>query len=158
MRKITKRSLAITTAAVVAVGGGAAAWAAWSVSNSATASVQAGSASQVQIEGAVLNGPLVPGAGTGVTFTVKNTNPFRVKVTGVTATGFTTTKAACANSNFQAGSGTVPEFELDAQDGANATRTIIWNNAIKLKADPSNECQNAPVQFKVNVEAASLDS
>jgi hypothetical protein len=75
MRKITKRSLAITTAAVVAVGGGAAAWAAWSVSNSATASVSSGSAVPVQIEGAVLPGPLLPGPGTGVQFTVRNSKP-----------------------------------------------------------------------------------
>jgi hypothetical protein len=154
MRKITKRSIAITTAAVVAVGGGAAAWAAWSVSSSATASAQAGSAVPVQIVNAVLTGPLIPGPGTGVRFRVENTNPFAVNVSAATLTQFATTKSGCGSGNFQAGEGTFPgPLAIPAGNGAD----ITWDNAVKLKANPDNDCQGAPLTFSVNVTAASVD-
>jgi hypothetical protein len=155
MRKITKRSLAITTAAVVAVGGGAAAWAAWSVSNHATASVKSGSATPVQIVNAALTGPLIPGPGTGVQFRINNPNPFPIRVTAATLTGFNTDKPGCDDDNFVAGTGAFTPIETI---GANGGTNVVWANAIKLKNSPHTDCQNADVTFEVNVTAESKDS
>jgi hypothetical protein len=156
MRKITKRSAAVITAAVVAVGGGAAAWAAWSVSGSATASASAGSAAPVGVVNAQLTGPLVPGAGTGVQFKVTNTNPFKVRVTGASLSDFATTQTGCNADNFEAIAGAAfTPFNLEANAGEH---TYTWANSIKLKANPDNACQGAPITFKVSVNAESLDS
>ncbi|MBL7254934.1 hypothetical protein [Paractinoplanes lichenicola] len=156
MRKNTKRSVAAVAAAVVAIGGGAAAWAAWTVSNSATASASAGSATPVGIVDAKLTGPLVPGPGTGVEFTVNNTNPFRVLVTGASLSGFATTQDGCDADNFVAiEDAAFNSFELEANAG---THTYTWNNSIKLKDNPDDACKGAPITFQVSVDAESLDS
>jgi hypothetical protein len=154
MRKITKRSIAITTAAVVAVGGGAAAWAAWTVSGSATASANAGSAVPVTVVNAGLIGPLIPGPGTGVKFRVENPNAFTVRVSGATLGAFASARESCPSDNFVAGPGSmVGTVDIPAGNGAD----IGWNNAVKLKASPDDACQGAPLTFSVNVTAASID-
>ncbi|HEY0000959.1 MAG TPA: hypothetical protein VGB74_10935 [Actinoplanes sp.] len=160
MRKITKRSAAIAAAIVVAVGGGGAAWAAWTVNNSATASASSGSALPVQIEGAALTRPLVPGSSTGVKFTVKNPNPFKVSVTGITLTNFATSKLGCTADTFLMVPGAaVTPFQIPAKTGADTpTTTVTFDNSIKLKANPSTSCQGAPITFKVNVAGESVDS
>src|SRR4051794_32051074 len=56
MRKITKRSAAVLTAAVIAVGGAGAAWAAWSLTGAGTANAKSATvlplkANSVDVEG-----------------------------------------------------------------------------------------------------------
>jgi hypothetical protein len=84
MRKITKRSAAIITASVVALGGGAA-WAAssWflSGSNSGTATGATVQPVDVQLEAI---GTLYPGLAQNAKFIAKNPNAYPVKITGIT--------------------------------------------------------------------------
>jgi hypothetical protein len=85
MRKITKRSAAIATAAVLGVGGagGAAAWAAgWFKGHG---SVTATTATVQDLEArATLAGNLYPGKTVNADASVKNTNEYPVKLTGLT--------------------------------------------------------------------------
>jgi hypothetical protein len=150
MRKITKRSAAIIGATVIAIGGGAA-WAAWSVSGSATASASAGTASAVQVTGAVLTGPLLPGDPTGVSFQVYNPNSFTVDLTGAGLSGFATTQSGCANSNFVATPTTFAPTTLIAGE----TKTVVLAGSVGLKPDADNACQGAPITFTVSVNAES---
>jgi hypothetical protein len=85
MRKITKRSAAIATAAVLGVGGagGAAAWAAgWFKGHG---SVTATTASIQDLQATVLlTDKLYPGKSTSASASVMNTNEYPVKLTGLT--------------------------------------------------------------------------
>ena len=83
MRKITKRSAIIASAAVVVVGGAGAAFAAWSLNSSETVTSTAESASPLVVSGQTLVGTLYPGSINGVQFNAHNPNKFPVKVTGI---------------------------------------------------------------------------
>jgi hypothetical protein len=155
MRRITKRSLAIGTAVVVAVGGGAAAWATWTTNGTAQATVQSGSAVPVSVTEVALIGSLIPGHPAGVSFKIANPNGFGVHVSGATLSGFSTSKSGCSNSNFQAVED-APFTPFDMTANANPA-PVNWANSIKLAASPNNACQDAPVTFTVTVNAESND-
>lgn len=98
MRKITKRSAAIGAASLLAVGAGAAAWAAgWGVTGAGTASASTSAIKPLSAT-AELNGNVYPGKVTTATIKVTNTNDFPVNLTGVTPGTFSATKKVGAGS------------------------------------------------------------
>ena len=105
MRKITKRSAAVIGAAVIAIGGGAAAWAAggWSVSGSGTGDASAASINLLSAPSPMGPLPVSPGLVTTVTTKVNNPNDFpvllnsnNVSPTDVVVTGGTSPANASA--------------------------------------------------------------
>jgi hypothetical protein len=108
MRKITKRSAIIATAAVVAIGGGAAAWAAgWNIGGTGTGDASAASITPLTAAIDLGSTTVYPGLVVNVTGKVNNPNDFPVQVTdanvvptGVVVTGGTAPSdaGACQNS------------------------------------------------------------
>jgi hypothetical protein len=162
MRKITKRSAIIATAAVVAVGGAGAAFAAWSLNGSGDASTTAGSASPLTVSGVQVVGTLVPGSKASVQFTAQNPNSFPVKISGIQYSDVVVTGAGmtgCPTNNLQqVGLTDAPlptDLALPASPAGGSTKTITYANSVRLKANPDNGCQNATFSFKVNLTVAS---
>jgi|tagenome__1003787_1003787.scaffolds.fasta_scaffold20974788_4 hypothetical protein len=92
MRKITKRSAAITAATVIAIGGGAAAWAAangWDITGTGTGDASAATITPLTASSDMGSVKVYPGLVATVAATVNNPNDFPVKLntTDVTPTG-----------------------------------------------------------------------
>ncbi|WP_433792073.1 LEA type 2 family protein [Actinoplanes sp. CA-252034] len=159
MRKITKRSAAVITAAVVAVGAAGAAWAVWGVNGVGTASASAGNVLPLGVGTAItLNPPaFFPGSQHSVAFTVTNPNPFPVEIQGITITDIDSGSAACADDNVLAVAGATPAAGAVLEIPANTTipQSVTYNNAIRMIADAANGCKTVPFTFKVNVQAGS---
>ncbi|MCM4077025.1 hypothetical protein [Paractinoplanes hotanensis] len=157
MRKITKRSAAVITAAVVAVGGGAAAWAAWSVSTTSSAVATTGSAAPVEVTASALSPALVPGNKASVQVTLRNPNNFLVKVKKVEITSITTTKTGCGNGNFAFTKPEITELTLSPVSVQGDTQNVTLTDAVSLKNDPNNACQEAEVTVNYKVDAESTE-
>ena len=161
MRKITKRSAAVITAAVVAVGGAGAAWAAWSLNSAVDASSTAGSAAPLSVTGVQVVGTLLPGSTNAVSFTAKNPNNFPVKITGISYGNVTATNgnsgAACSPSNLQsiAGAALPGNLEFNPVNVSGDTQTIVYNNSVRLQPNPDDACQGSTFSFKVNLTVVS---
>jgi hypothetical protein len=157
MRKITKRSAAVITAVVVAVGGAGAAWAVWLSTANGTVEGTAGAAGEVKVTSATVDGAVVPGNPADVKITVKNENSYPVRVTGMDFGDITSSDADCAAGSTFEYNGT---FDLSGFGtiGQGASFTYTWTDGIKLSADPDNDCQGAPFAFAVDVTAASAAS
>jgi hypothetical protein len=98
MRKLTKRSAAIIAASVIAVGGGAAAWAVngWNITGSGTAT--AASSNVVPMNADItLSGNVFPGRSLTAVALVDNSNEFPVLLTGLTPGAVTVTKGGAPN-------------------------------------------------------------
>jgi hypothetical protein len=157
MRKITKRSIAIVAASAIAVGGGAAAWAMWTSTGTASVSATAGSAAPLGVSATSVTGTLVPGSKGNVLFTVTNDNNYPVQVNALSLGGFAADSlAACdAAATFQqAASATLPS-SLSTPIAAHTSIPVTWNDAIELKADPDNDCQDQGFHFTVSMAAVS---
>ena len=157
MRKITKRSLAIGTAVVVAVGGAGAAFAAWSLNSTHGTSTAAGSASPLTVSNLVIDGTLVPGTPVSVKFSAHNPNSFPVKVSAITFSDVRTSTDACSPSNLITNpSATLPTNLTFAKAGAGGdSQDINYVNVLQLKTDPQDGCQKATFAFNVNLAVAS---
>ena len=159
MRKITKRSAAIITATVVAVGGAGAAWAAWSLNSSTSAEATAGTAAPLTVTGVTITGTLVPGSVNGVTFNARNTNSFPVQISNIVYNTVTTDKADCSPGNLQQISAAALPAPADltlAEAGTSGDNKVItYANSLRLKSNPDNGCQGAKFSFKVNLTVAS---
>jgi hypothetical protein len=160
MRKITKRSAAIITAAVVAVGGAGAAWASWFSSKTVDVGATSGKSLPLGVEAVSLTGPaLVPGKTQGITFKVTNPNSYPVKMKTFSHGDFTTTKATCDASSFVVPAGFVvpPAFYTTTIQGEK-TATFTWDGFASLSADPDNDCQDAPFKVSITVDGESAAS
>jgi len=160
MRKITKRSVAIITATVVAVGGAGAAWAAWSLNSSTSAEATAGTAAPLTVTGVTITGTLVPGSVGGVTFNARNTNSFPVQISNITYADITTDKSGdCpANNLQQVDNAPLPAaaaLTLAAAGSSGDNKAIAYPGSLRLKPNPDNGCQGAKFSFKVNLTVAS---
>ncbi|MEV4350383.1 hypothetical protein AB0J83_38495 [Actinoplanes sp. NPDC049596] len=90
MRKMTKRSAIITATAVLAVGAGAAAWAAngWTIGGTGSGTAEAADIIPLTAS-ATVAGKVYPGFKTTMALRVKNDNSFPVQLTApITPTGF----------------------------------------------------------------------
>jgi hypothetical protein len=161
MRKITKRSAVIVTAAVVAVGGAGAAFAAWSLNSSKDASTVAGKATPLNVTNLQIAGTLVPGTPVSVKFDAANPNSFPVAVSNITFSDIRTSNpSACpANNLVPNPDATLPTgMSFGASGSETASKNITYANALQLKADPDDACQNATFAFKVNLVVASTNA
>jgi hypothetical protein len=153
MRKITKRSAAVITAAVVAVGGGSAAWAYWTFGGTGNAAVAAGTAVRLNVHDLVVEGPLVPGMRADVTFTVDNSNKFPVVITGISyGNRASSPLAGCAGQIEQVTGASLPgSRDIPAE----SSRTYTFNDSLKLIDNPETACQGQSYTFDVVLAATS---
>jgi hypothetical protein len=165
MRKLTRRSAAIALTALVGLSAAGAAWAAWNLTGSGTAQAQAGSVVNLEVTSAGLaDGSLSPGNPTAVKLSIKNENKFPVKITNIVLTNLTSTIDGCiAKSNVDIiTDAALPAVEAvtipAATEGTPATKSVVWNGALRMKADPVNACQGAGFQFNVHLDAVSAAS
>jgi hypothetical protein len=130
MSKVTgrKKRIIITTAAMLAVGGGAA-FAYWTATGTGNTTATAGTSSNFTITSTVPALPLYPGSpAQTLTFTVTNPGTGVQKLSAVDATVATTTGAAwttvpgCSADDFTVGTPTFDVTEIAA--GANVTGTV----------------------------------
>ncbi|WP_433827214.1 hypothetical protein ACQP2E_34850 [Actinoplanes sp. CA-015351] len=158
MRKFTKRSVALITAGVVAVGGGAA-YAAWSLGGSGTATASAGTVQTLSVAG-VSTTPLVPGTKTDVTLTLTNPNKFPVVVTSISYSGFSSNNGDCAGSNIVATGAAIPTGVIvpAATSTAPGTGPITHVEALRMVGNAAEECQAATFSFTATVGADSAAS
>jgi hypothetical protein len=162
MRKLTKRSTAIVTSSVVALGAAGAAWAAWSLTGSGNAEAKAGSVVALKVTSAGLAaGGLTPGNPTTVLLIVENKNKFPVRITRIELSELNTEQQGCdAGDNVDvvnsaplppAAAVTVPAGSEEAP----ATLKVAWSGPLRMKADPADACQGAPFTFDVRLDAIS---
>ncbi|MBB2946122.1 hypothetical protein FB565_005880 [Actinoplanes lutulentus] len=156
MRKFTKRSVAVVAAGVIAVSGAGAAYAAWLLNGSGSASATAGKAAQLTVTGTAIDA-LVPGSTSNVTLKVTNPNKFPAKVTGVTFTNFKTEKAGCTGIVLT--STVSPKVPLlDATVLGEKTKDIVIPASVRMAADAPNACQEATFSFTTTLTAESAAS
>lgn len=152
MGRFTKRSAAIVAAAVVAVGGAGAAYAAWNVNSAANVTVTAGSAAQVTVSAENVTG-LHPGGVKPVKVTIANPNPFNVKITSITGPVITG-GGECASDE----TGIVVAKNLPAPIvlGKNmGSKTIDIPNVISMTNESATECQGKSFNFEFTLVGAS---
>ncbi|MBM2622492.1 hypothetical protein JIG36_44025 [Actinoplanes sp. LDG1-06] len=157
MRKFTKRSVAVVAAAVVAVGGGAAAYAAWSANATGSATASTGSSAPVEVTGSQVSQVLVPNNKANLVVTLRNPNNFLVKVKKVEITSITTSKSGCGNGNFAFTKPAITPINLAPVTTAGDTQAVTLTDVVSLIADPNNACQDAPLQINFKVDAESTD-
>ncbi len=153
MRKITKRSAAITVAAVVAVGATGAAWAAWSITGTGSASAKAGTVVPLKVVGEPVVAELVPGSKSDVNVKVKNTNKFPVTITSISYEKFTSSPESKCASNIQQVKGAELPKNLDL--APDTEKTFTYAQSLQLIDDPDNVCQGQAFGFSVVVGATS---
>jgi hypothetical protein len=162
MRKITKRSAAVVTAAVVAVGGAGAAWAAWSLNSSHETTATAGEATPLDVTNLQIVGTLLPGSTSSVKFTAHNSNSFPVQISNISYSDVSTSTAACPAYNLQqvplADAPLPTDLGLAADPAGGSTKTFTYANSLRLKPNPDNGCQKATFTFKVNLTVASTSA
>lgn len=167
MRKITKRSLAIGTAAVIAVGGGAAAWA-WSLNGTGSTSATAEGAVGLVISNANAGG-LAPNVAAPVSFVIDNGNKYPVKVTSVilsnlvgpsgcpasnvTINGTTDATTGKTTLNLASSGG----LQVGAAGAVHATSNAVVNGALTMSKTAPAGCQNAVFTMTVDVVATTDD-
>jgi hypothetical protein len=170
MRKFTKRSAAIATAAVVAVGGAGAAYAAWLLSGSGAGAATASTAQGLTIKD--LNGNTLaddvsvspaffPGSTNDVGFTVENPNPFPVRITGIVLTvGASTNEPNCVAGNVTVNSSAAlpiaSSLVVPAKVGAvNGSSAISYAGALSMIENAHDDCQGATFPISVALSANS---
>lgn len=146
MRKITKRSAAIATAAVIGVGAAGAAWAAWQVDTDAQVQASAGSAAKLVVTAQPVSG-LYPGAKKAVTVSVANPNDFPVKITTITGPTVTVdgNPAGCKTTGVKV----IPTLAAPITLQKNlATTTVTIPDAIEMTNESETGCQGQT--FRLN--------
>jgi hypothetical protein len=155
MGKMTKRSVAIAAAAVVAVGGAGAAYAAWNVDSTANVTVTAGNAAQVAVTATNVT-DLYPGASKPVTVTIANPNKFRVKITQITGPVITVNGDAggCTgnNSGITVTQTLSTPIVLSENSGA---QTFTIPNVITMNNNSNTACQGKAFNFAFTLKGES---
>lgn len=157
MRKFTKRSAALVTAGVVAVGAAGAAYAAWSLTGSGKATATAGTVVALEVSGASTT-PLVPGSTADVTLTVVNKNTFPVIVKGIDFSGITSDKDGCGAKDLVYAKAPIPTsivIAAAASESKPATKTFAYPASLKMSANPAEACKLAKFTFETDVSAES---
>jgi hypothetical protein len=133
------------TGALVAAGG--AAWAAWYLGGSGSASTRSASALGLELSAHPRpDMPLYPGARTDLSVAVRNPNPFPVVVTNVrVGTGPVTVDAAhrgagCVTTGVLATRGATA---VSLTVPANSSATFLLPDAIQMTNDSDSACQGA---------------
>jgi hypothetical protein len=169
MRKFTKRSAAIATAAVVAVGGAGAAYAAWLLNGGGTGAAAAGNAQGLILRDINNPGPgddvtvspaFFPGSTNNVAFTVENPNPFPVRITSIVLTVGDSNKRTCPTGNVAVNSGAPlpagPDLLIPAKSGnVNGAAAINYVGALSMSEDAADGCQGASFPITVALSANS---
>ena len=156
MGKFTKRSAAIAAAAVVAVGGAGAAYAAWNVNSTADVKVTAGQAAAVTVTASAVSG-LVPGASAPVTVKIANSNQFNVEITEITGPVITVKDGGDCDSSE---SGIVITQKLPKPivlGKGMAEKTIPISDVVKMTNDSATECQGKEFNLRFTLVGASTD-
>jgi hypothetical protein len=159
MRKITKRSAAITAATVIALGGGAA-WAAanW-FSGSGTATASASSVQNVTAIGTVSD-KLWPGRKLNAAVSITNPNDYPVRVTGATISslGVANAEGGCTLAEAKLSLGNVPNgVVVNGKPAASSTVTPVdftFPEFIRMATDASPACANATFTVSLTLEGA----
>ncbi|XVV11940.1 hypothetical protein ACQP2X_45185 [Actinoplanes sp. CA-131856] len=144
MRKFTKRSAAIVAGSVMAVAGGTAAFAyasGW-FSGNGTAYAASSTIGNVTATANLGNAPanrLYPNKAVAVTTaTVNNPNDYPVRITGVTVTNVTSTKAGCG-----AGEAKLTFIDVPTIDLATGTHTDVALGKVKMDEQAMPVCAGA---------------
>jgi hypothetical protein len=174
MRKFTKRSAAIATAAVVAVGGAGAAYAAWFLKGNGAGAAAAGTAQGLTLKNinttattddVTVTPDFFPGSTNDIAFTVENPNPFPVRITTITLTVGDGTVASgvtgtCAKSNVTVnGAAALPAaatLVVPAKSASgNGTTDISYAGALSMIENAADACQGASFPITVGLSANS---
>ena len=156
MRKITKRSAAVITAAVVAVGGAGAAWAAWSLTGAGTANAKAATVLPLKAEGIDVEGLLSPGSASNVQFNLVNENKFPAKLTKVTIASVSPNTKTCLADNVTLPSFTLPnDVTVGPAGNTAATKLITLPNAIKMNTSAGDGCKGASFVLSLTLEGVT---
>lgn len=151
---LTKKKIA-AIAAIAAMGiGGGAAYAAWSSSGTGSTTGTAGSAASITVTGTSAGPNIRPGHPVDAMFTINNPNDYPVNVTQLSIDNFASSTPGCdaaATFEYNAAS-TTPSVPTIA---ANGSANVTWTGAIKLTADPDNDCQGATYSYDVHASADS---
>ncbi|MFC7527845.1 hypothetical protein [Actinoplanes sp. GCM10030250] len=163
MRKFTKRSAALITAGVVAVGGAGAAYAAWLLSGTGTASASASEVQQLQVSAISVTPAFFPGSTNNLVFTVTNPNPFPVEVTSITVPGIASTveDSECADNNVTydpAPAAAVDVPNLGPAGSGTAAQTVTLTGALGMIDDAQDGCQGVAFDYSVTVSGQSAAS
>jgi hypothetical protein len=162
MRKLTRRTWVIVATTVVGLTAAGAAWAAWNLTGSGTASAKAGSVVNLSVESAGLaDGALSPGNPTAVRMNVKNENKFPVKITNIDLTNLQSTVGTCVgteNVDVLNDVALPADVIVPAAVNGAVVKEIVWSGPLKMKNDPVDSCQNAGFSFNVHLDAVSAAS
>jgi hypothetical protein len=142
MRKISKRAAIIGAVTALAIGGGVA-WAAWSITGTATATASSLEAQEVVVTGTAVG--LYPGGSVDMVLEYDNPNPFDVDITSATITSITSSEPGCAVTNLQFAP-TIFPFHLN--DG---TGTVTLSLGVSMPIGAPNECQGAEFDLTANL-------
>lgn len=105
----------------------------------------------MEVNGLQIVGTLVPGTPVAVSFSAKNPNSFPVVVSKVSFSEIhTSNETTCPTNNLVA-----PDLVTNIGFAASETKPLNFANALRLKTNPDDGCQNANFAFKVNLTAAS---
>ena len=155
MRKISKRSIAIAAAVVIATGGAGAAWAAWTLTGTGNTSASAATVVPLSIAESPVEG-LSPGVTSNIKFVVTNTNKFPVRITGVNIKSVDGPGNCKPADNIETPDITVPDSLIVGAAGASAFQTTLTiPNAIKMKSSAGNGCQGASFSLALKVDAVT---
>jgi hypothetical protein len=162
MRKLTRRTSAIAATVAVGLAAAGAAWAAWNLTGSGTASAQAGSVVNLEVTSAGLDATgLTPGNPTAVHLTIKNENKFPVKITNIDLTNLSSSSSGCVatdNVTINNDAALPADTVIPAAVNGAVTKDIVWSGPLVMKPDPADACQNAPFSFNVHLDAVSAAS
>ncbi len=162
MRKITRRTWAITATTAVGLAAAGAAWAAWNLTGSGTASAKAGSVVNLEVTSAGLaDGALSPGNATAVRMNIRNENKFPVRITNIDLTNLKSSIATCVgteNVDVVNDAALPTDVVVPAATTAAAVKEIVWSGPLRMKADPVDSCQSAAFSFNVHLDAVSAAS
>ena len=159
MRKFTKRSAAVITAAVVAVGGAGAAWAAWSLTGAGSATAKAATVLPLKANSVDVDGQLSPGVASNVQFNLVNENKFPAKLTKVSITNIASSSDTCAATNVVAQDFALPaETTVGPVGTTTATRSITLPNAIKMISTAGDGCKGASFTVSLSLDGITASA
>lgn len=139
-------ALAAGAGTLLAAGG---AWAAMLVSGDGTATAAAYQEQQLEITNGRFSGPLFPGGKIDLVFTVKNPNPFKVKVKTIGLKQGANPAITCKAGEERFLSGplgtsaqtvTLPAADQTVVDADGASATVTIKDAVRLSNDATKGC------------------
>ena len=153
MRKNIKRSAVVggTVAAVFGVGIG---YAAWTNYGESTGTVTAGAATPLTVTVTNVSG-LYPTKSVNVPFTVRNTNPYDVKLTKVELKSVVVTSAPGPTCDPAVVTGSTVTLNTASDVVATNTTSGSYNFPVSMTNAATDDCQNAVFTVKLGVTGLS---